>query len=520
LHECDYTNTMTIHNKKDTNKKVSEDISTLSFPSFLEKLKLKMREVFTELANADPFISKRGIPKIVLEEIMSLNPFSVVIPIEYGGRGLKIKENLLMTSAASYESLAFSLTLGINTALFLQPVVKYALPEAKEKVLNAFINNRKMGGLMITEPDYGSDALNMQTFYTTTNNIFRIKGTKHWAGLTGFADYWLLTAREKHKSGQLKRDIDFFICDVNDPNQKITVEEMFDNLGLHHIPYGRNNIEVNIPKFQRLEPISSGINILLDTLHRSRLQFPAMGLGFIQRMMDEAIKHCKQRYVGGKNLIHYDQVQYRLAKLQASFTICSALCSYSSDNAEIENDLSSCSFEANVFKTISTDLMQEAAQSLVQLVGAKAYRFSHIGGRGIIDSRPFQIFEGSNDILYAQISENLIKQMKKDSENNLYIFLKNFTFTRNAVIKIKNLLNFNINTQLPQRKLVELGKMISLIVAMEMVIKLGEKGFRQDLINQAISVIAAEISGIIGYFKHNENTQIVEDYKQNSLWNC
>jgi len=376
-----------------------------------------------------------------------------------------------------------------------------------------------MGGLMITEPDYGSDALNMQTFFTKKEEQYHIKGTKHWAGLTGFADYWLLTAREKHKSGQLKRDIDFFICDVNSPNQQIVVEELFDNLGLLHIPYGRNAIDVHIPKLQRLEPISSGINILLDTLHRSRLQFPAMGLGFIQRMMDEAINHCKQRMVGGKNLVHYDQIQYRLAKLQASYTICSAMCAYSSENAGVEKDLSSCGFEANCFKTLTTDMMQEAAQSLVQLVGAKAYRYSHIGGRGIIDSRPFQIFEGSNDILYAQISESFVKLMKQAKEDNLYQFLKKFRFAILASTTIKDLLNFDLKEQLTQRKMIELGKMLSFVVAMNMVVAMGKKGFRQDLIQNAITILQTEISGIMGHFKQINNTMVLEDYKNDSLWN-
>jgi alkylation response protein AidB-like acyl-CoA dehydrogenase len=56
-------------------------------------------------------------------------------------------------------------------------------------------------------------------------------------------------------------------------------------------------------------------------------------------------------------------------------------------------------FEANIIKTVSSDLMQESAQTLVQLVGAAANKLNHIAGRAIVDSRPFQIFEGSNDIL-------------------------------------------------------------------------------------------------------------------------
>lgn len=67
-------------------------------------------------------------------------------------------------------------------------------------------------------------------------------------------------------------------------------------------------------------------------------------------------------------------------------------------------------------------MMQSAAQSLLQLVGAKGYRRDHIAGSAVVDSRPFQIFEGSNDILYEQISDSILKSMKKVKEANLSRF--------------------------------------------------------------------------------------------------
>lgn len=508
---------MNLNNKTAANN--SEEInSSTNFPVFLENLKQKMHQVFEKLNDVDPFTTSRGVPETVLTEVMTLHPLSVMIPKEFGGMGLGMTENLAVLSAAGYESAAFTLTLGINSALFIQPLVKYGNHELKKNILPEFTHDVKMGGLMITEPDFGSDALNMQTYFTEQNDFYELKGVKHWAGLTGFANYWLLTAREKHTAGHIMRDISFFVCDVSKPNQQIVVEEKFDNLGLHHIPYGRNRIDVQIPKIQRLTPTSTGINILLDTLHRSRFQFPAMALGFIQRMMDEAISHCKQRSVGGKSLFEYDQVQYRLAKLQASYTICSAMCAYSSVHASLEKDLALCGFEANVFKTLVTDLMQDAAQSLVQLVGAKAFRFSHIGGRGIADSRPFQIFEGSNDMLYSQISESVMKLMKQGKITNLYNFFSEYKFTKDAVTHFKNILNFDLNTQLPQRKMVELGKVFSRIVSIQLLIELVEKGFRIDLINNAISILSVEISGLMGEFNHTNQSKAIEDYQANSSW--
>ena len=32
-------------------------------------------------------------------------------------------------------------------------------------------------------------------------------------------------------------------------------------------------------------------------------QFPGMGMGFLKRMLDEALNQCKKRIVGGKNLL-------------------------------------------------------------------------------------------------------------------------------------------------------------------------------------------------------------------------
>ena len=485
---------------------------------FVGKLKEKMHQVYSQRGSISNYARERGLPPFVLREIMQINPLLTGIPKEYGGRGILIHENLAVLEAASYESLALSLTLGINSALFLQPVAKYAPEQIKAPIFRRFTEEKNMGGLMITEPDYGSDALSMQTFFTEEPDYYHLNGMKHWAGLTGWADFWLLTARKKGREGELLRDIDFFICDVTQPEQNIRVEEFYDNLGLYQIPYGRNYINVKIPKTHRLEPHSTGVKLMLDLLHRSRMQFPGMGMGFIHRMLDEGVTHCKQRLIGGKSLFNYDQVQERLSRLQASFTICSAMCANSAKKAGIEKDLTGIGLEANSVKSVITDLMQQAAQSVTQLIGAKAYRNSHIAGRGITDSRAFQIFEGSNDILYAQISESIVKQMKKQKETNLFSFLKGHSLTNRSADQLKDLFNFNLNLQLPQRKLVELGQVIGRVVSMDMIHLLADEGFHRGLIENGISMLNREICQLMSSFRINSHDKVIEDYHENSSW--
>jgi alkylation response protein AidB-like acyl-CoA dehydrogenase len=369
---------------------------------------------------------------------------------------------------------------------------------------------------MITEPNFGSDALNMHTSFTEENGIFHIRGKKHWAGLTGMADFWILTARRRTDTDSLMRDIDMFVCDVSAPRQKIVVEEYFENLGLYQIPYGRNHIDVHIPEEQRLVPQTTGIQMLLDMLHRSRFQFPAMGLGFIKRNLDEAIAHTKSRLVGNKNLFDYDQVQQRLSRLQANFTVCSAFCLKSAEIAGTEKNLSSLGLEANIIKTVTSDMMQESAQSLLQLVGAKGYKLNHIAGRSVVDSRPFQIFEGSNDILYHQIADAVLKLMKNAKEKSFYKFLTGYS--SKAADRIREMVNFEVDMQFPQRKLVEFGQVISRIVSMDLVLSLEENGFRKDLIDNAITSLKQEISTLLNAFHFENSTQVVVDYNEGSFW--
>ncbi len=492
--------------------------SATPFPEFLETFKASLRNVFRRREDLDQLSVNRGLPPYVLRDVMACSPFSTFIPSEYGGRGGGLQEGVALVEAAAYESLPLALIFGINWALFIQPVTKYGQASARQAVLTDFVQHRKMGGLMITEPDYGSDALHMQTAWTQQGDGCHLRGTKHWAGLTGWADYWLLTARHASETKGLARDIDFFICDANAPGQQVVVEEKFHNLGLYMIPYGRNRIDVVVPETHRLLPQSTGIKMMLDLLHRSRMQFPAMAMGFLTRILDEATSHCRERLVGGKSLLSYDQVQARLAKIQSAFTICSAMCVNSCERAGVENNLATHGLEANAIKTCITDLMQEASQSLLQLVGAKGYRLDHFAGRAVVDCRPFQIFEGSNDILYAQISEALLKQVKVAREKNLSRYLSRFELTQRASGQLRKWLDFELDSSLSQRKLVELGQVVSRIVAMELVLKLGDKGFNKALIDASLVNLQQEITAMLTNCTFDNRTELIESDQSHPSW--
>jgi len=492
--------------------------STNDFDTFISTFKNALKKAFYEQHDINELSLARGLPPEVWTVIMQASPLSVAIPKEYGGRGAVVKECLSLLSAASYESLPLSLTFGINIALFLEPLAKYGDASLKEKVLPGFTSGQRMGGLMITEPEFGSDALNMKTAYRMTEDGYAIKGHKHWQGLTGQADYWLVTARKDLGNGELARDVDFFMTDNSLTQQHIEVESIYSNLGLYMIPYGLNKINIEVPHNHRLQPESTGIKMMLDILHRSRMQFPGMGMGFIKRMLDEALSHCTNRVVGTGNLLMLDSVQFQLSRIQTAYTLCSGMCARSSEISGIAHNLAQEGLEANSMKALVTDLMQESAQLYLQVSGANGYRISHIAGRGIVDSRPFQIFEGSNEMLYTQIAEITLKHMKKQRETNLASFLSGFERTNQSAPRFSEHLDFEPGANIPQRKLVDLGKIVARLIGVQYVLQLAEIGFRKDLVNSCLFNMKMDIAHLASNFSLTGRADLIPEYEAESDW--
>jgi len=498
---------------------ITTEINTpIAYSDFLSSFKNTLKTVFYERDNIEKFTQQRGFPALVLREIMSHAPLSVAIEEKYGGRGAKVKECLGLLSSSSYESLPLSLTFGINIALFLEPVGKYAQESVKQGIFTRFLEKQNLGGLMITEPDFGSDALGMQTSNVKKGDKYHIKGIKHWQGLTGLADYWLMTSRPKKESGDLGRDIDFFITDESIPEQRIVVEELFNNIGLYPIPYGRNNVDVVVPEAYKLVPESTGLKLMMDLLHRSRIQFPGMGMGFIHRMFDEALKHTKERMVGMKSLFELDEIKHALGRMQSAFTISSAMCFKSSQFSGIENNMAPHGVEANAMKAYVSDMMFESSNRLTQLMGARGYAEESLGARGIVDSRPFQIFEGANEMLYSQLAEMIAKLMMRKKIPNLFEYLNQYNLTEKVADRFKSLINFNIEGKLPQRKLVLLGRILSRIINAQFVVEMGAGGFRPDLIRDALETLRYDVSSLLSAFKFTTDVNPTDDYRDGSSW--
>jgi hypothetical protein len=101
---------------------------------------------------------------------------------------------------------------------------------------------------------------------------------------------------------------------------------------------------------------------------------------------------------------------------------------------------------------------------------------------------------------------------------NLSDFLKGYNLTENIADYFKSLLDFKVDINLQQRKIVDLGKIISRVISANHVVNLGAKGFRSDLINDGLETIKHEISMLVSSYKFQTKISPIEEYKDKSSW--
>lgn len=373
------------------------------------------------IADVDRFLAERqalldrpdGFTRDLLSELHDLGTFRVFIPPELGGVYRQYGESMELITTVAAHSLELALMLGITSSLFVMPVARYAPAETRARVLADFQARRLLAGMMMTEPEFGTNIMGILTSFRPEGSGYRLKGVKHWAGLSGVGDYWLVSARRARETGGLGRDVDFFIVSSDQPGYSF--ETRYPAAGLTSITYGLTRFDVAVPAARKLCGPDTNIRVMYDILNRSRISISAIAAGATRRLLADAVRWCEERIVFGKPLAAYEQVQYRLASMQAASTICGAagafagalLTAHEGPEPFIEM------LTANIVKVTTSDLLQMAAQSGVQLRGGQGFRKDHYTGKAFVDSRPFQIFEGSNDVLYEAIAAQLIGEARK-----------------------------------------------------------------------------------------------------------
>jgi alkylation response protein AidB-like acyl-CoA dehydrogenase len=373
-------------------------------------------DAFFQALPAETLLNPAGYPPAFLRECLSAPTLAGLFSASSTAAG-----NLELIRMAAYQSVELALSLGITVSLFTDPVRRYAPTLWSEQLEAEFLTRGRLGGMMITEPGCGTDLMACQTEYREDADGPALSGTKHWAGLTALADYWLVLA----KDGQTGRgfrfpSLNFYVCRATPESFELLAR--YGTAGLRSIPYGRTRIQA---RDEVLTPLLSGSKTdrfrqIHSILHRSRISISAITCGACERMADDIQAHVKERVVFGKTLDHYGQVQVRMAEIHAARAITRVLHEVGCAEATAADRPGSAGVQAqtaNIVKVVATDLAFASATAASQLLGGDSYRTDTYIGRATADLRPFRIFEGSNDVLCDAIWQAAEKAAKTGGDS-------------------------------------------------------------------------------------------------------
>jgi len=146
------------------------------------------------------------IPESVIAGLAELGGFGLSVPEEYGGFALGGEQDYIGMVVAT-EELSWG-SLGVGGSLITRPeiltraIVQGGTEAQKQRWLPKIASGELMVGVMVTEPDFGSDVAGVKVTAAPVEGGYRINGVKTWCTFAARADVLMLLARiSRHRHG-------------------------------------------------------------------------------------------------------------------------------------------------------------------------------------------------------------------------------------------------------------------------------------------------------------------------------
>jgi acyl-CoA dehydrogenase len=343
--------------------------------------------------------SDKAFPKAFWAAVCEAGLCGVALPEEYGGSGLGMIEMALIVEALSASG--GGSTVGqlfmINPIFGGVSIAKFGTPSMKRDLLPKIISGAINCCMALTEPDAGSNSLEIQTFAARHGNGWRLNGRKIWITGVESAQKMLVIARTT-KVQEVKRrteGLSMFLVDV-------------ERAGLTYAPIeklGTNTLsscsvffeDVDVSGDELIGTLDGGWYELLDVLNTERIVTTAGLVGAAALAFRLAVDYAKERRVfGGRAIGEYQGIQFPLAQSFAEVE-CARLMNYKA--ASLFDQGLPYGTEANVAKLIASQGASSGIEHAMQTLGGMGFAKETHLERLWRDARLFR---------FAPISEQMV----------------------------------------------------------------------------------------------------------------
>jgi acyl-CoA dehydrogenase len=295
----------------------------------------------------------------------------IVVPEKYGGGGMGMSEMVLAMETLVSEGcgLAGEWFLCLSSVFGGLSLAKHGDEAQKEKYLPKIAKGLEFC-LALTEPDAGTNTLNIKTGAVKEGGEYRINGQKMFISGADRAKGMLLVTRTTPLEKVAKRTHGLTLFVVDLPNPAVEIIPI-DKHGINYSKTFEMYIsDLKVPQECLLGELDKGWSLLLDTLNPERMSFSAASCGLGLLAIKKAVNYAKERKVFDAPIGSYQGVQFPLADAKAKIE-AARLLNYKA--ALLFDKGVDCGAEANMAKVAAVDAGIGAVYHAMQAFGGYGY---------------------------------------------------------------------------------------------------------------------------------------------------
>ncbi len=349
--------------------------------------------------------------KFPLEQIMKLADLGfmgLMVKPEYGGAGMDTISYAIAIEEISKIDASVSVCMSVNNSLVCWGLETFGTEEQKQKYLTPLAHGKKdgelyIGAFLLSEPEAGSDASSQRTTAVDKGDHYVLNGIKNWITNGNSASVYLVMAQTDAAKGS--HGINAFIVEKNWPG--VTVGAKENKLGIrgsdtHSISFS----DVKVPKENRIGADGFGFTFAMKTLEGGRIGIASQALGIAGGAYDLALKYSKERKAFGKEIMHHQIIQFKLADMATRIQASKLLCYKAAWDKDNKLPYAISSSMAKVF---ASETAMWTTTEAVQIHGGYGYVKEYHVERLMRDAKITQIYEGTSEVQRIVIGRGILK---------------------------------------------------------------------------------------------------------------
>jgi acyl-CoA dehydrogenase len=349
-------------------------------------------------------------PQEAYDDLAAGGWLGLAVPEEFGGGGqgmleLAVANETLCASGGTAGSFFYVTTPGFGS----MTVTRHGTEEQKQRILPGLATGESQFCLALTEPDAGSNAIEITTSARRDGDDFLIRGQKVWISNVERAE-WMVAVTRTIPAGDAKPRTAGFTLFLVDVKEALAA----GTLSYQPIPKMGSNIlfssqvffdDVRVPARNVLGEVDGGFAVLWDVLNPERILAAAGGVGSAQAALDVAVSYARERRVFDRPIGSNQAIQFPLAQIKAK-TELGRLMTYKA--AWLFDQGKPCGNEANIAKLTGAQVAWEAANQAFQTLGEMAYSKEYPIERMFRDARIGKNIPVAEELVLAHIGTQVL----------------------------------------------------------------------------------------------------------------